>query len=204
MSFDPQIPDWGKEFTDNRQEKLFKYHSWLKNTGIKSGLISPKSDQFIWDEFVIHSIYFYKIIFDLNLHNIDIYDLGTGGGIPGVPVGLVSNNTVNLIDIKQKRIFELERFLSTHKYNNINALKADAELIIQKQENAIFLMRCYMPKNDLIKKLKKHMFINKNNTFIVSSKENTDDLRDEAFHVKQEKFLINKDEYRFIDVITVK
>ena len=204
MSFDPQIPDWGKEFTDNRQEKLFKYHSWLKNTGIKSGLISPKSDQFIWDEFVIHSIYFYKIIFDLNLHNIDIYDLGTGGGIPGVPVGLVSNNTVNLIDIKQKRIFELERFLSTHKYNNINALKADAELIIQKQENSIFLMRCYMPKNDLIKKLKKHMFINKNNTFIVSSKENTDDTRDEAFHVKQEKFLINKDEYRFIDVITVK
>ena len=204
MSFDPQIPDWGKEFTDNRQEKLFKYHSWLKNTGIKSGLISPKSDQFIWDEFVIHSIYFYKIIFDLNLHNIDIYDLGTGGGIPGVPVGLVSNNTVNLIDIKQKRIFALERFLSTHKYNNINALKADAELIIQKQENSIFLMRCYMPKNDLIKKLKKHMFINKNNTFIVSSKENTDDLRDEAFHVKQEKFLINRDEYRFIDVITVK
>ena len=204
MSFDPQIPDWGKDFTDNRQEKLFKYHSWLKNTGIKSGLISPKSDQFIWDEFVIHSIYFYKIIFDLNLHNIDIYDLGTGGGIPGVPVGLVSNNTVNLIDIKQKRIFELERFLSTHKYNNINALKADAELIIQKQENAIFLMRCYMPKNDLIKKLKKHMFINKNNTFILSSKENTDDIRDEAFHVKQEKFLINKDEYRFIDVITVK
>ena len=204
MSFDPQIPDWGKKFTDNRQEKLFKYHSWLKNTGIKSGLISPKSDQFIWDEFVIHSIYFYKIIFDLNLHNIDIYDLGTGGGIPGVPVGLVSNNIVNLIDIKQKRIFELERFLSTHKYNNINALKADAELIIQKQENSIFLMRCYMPKNDLIKKLKKHMFINKNNTFIVSSKENTDDLRDEAFHVKQEKFLINKDEYRFIDVITVK
>ena len=204
MSFDPQIPDWGKEFTDNRQEKLLKYHSWLKNTGIKSGLISPKSDQFIWDEFVIHSIYFYKIIFDLNLHNIDIYDLGTGGGIPGVPVGLVSNNTVNLIDIKQKRIFELERFLSTHKYNNINALKADAELIIQKQENSIFLMRCYMPKNDLIKKLKKHMFINKNNTFIVSSKENTNDIRDEAFHVKQEKFLINKDEYRFIDVITVK
>ena len=204
MSFNPLIPDWGKEFIDNRQEKLFKYHSWLKNTGIKSGLISPKSDQFIWDEFVIHSIYFYKIIFDLNLHNIDIYDLGTGGGIPGVPVGLVSNNTVNLIDIKQKRIFELERFLSTHKYNNINALKADAELIIQKQENSIFLMRCYMPKNDLIKKLKKHMFINKNNTFIVSSKENTDDLRDEAFHVKQEKFLINKDEYRFIDVITVK
>ena len=65
-------------------------------------------------------------------------------------------------------------------------------------------MRCYLPKNDLLKKLKKHMLNNKNNTFIVSSKSTTDDIRDEEFHVKQEKFLINKDEYRFIDVITVK
>jgi 16S rRNA G527 N7-methylase RsmG len=66
MNFDPQIPEWGKEFTNNSKEELLKYHSWIKNTGIKSGLISPKSDQFIWDEFVIHSLYFYKIIFDLN------------------------------------------------------------------------------------------------------------------------------------------
>jgi 16S rRNA G527 N7-methylase RsmG len=204
MNFNPQIPEWGKEFTNNSQEELIKYHSWIKNTGIKSGLISPKSDQFIWDEFVIHSLYFYKIIFDLNLLNIDIYDLGTGGGIPGIPVGIVSNNTVNLIDIKQKRIFELERFLATHKHNNIKALKADAEIIIQKQENSIFLMRCYMPKNDLIKKLKKYMLNNKKNTFIVSSNANNADINVEAFHVKQEKFLINKDEYRFIDVITVK
>ena len=165
MNFDPQIPEWGKEFTNNSKEELLKYHSWIKNTGIKSGLISPKSDQFIWDEFVIHSLYFYKIIFDLNLLNIDIYDLGTGGGIPGIPVGIVSNNTVNLIDIKQKRIFELERFLATHKHKNIKALKADAEIIIQKQENSIFLMRCYMPKNDLIKKLKKYMLNNKKKHF---------------------------------------
>ena len=43
MNFDPQIPEWGKEFTNNSQEELLKYHSWIKNTGIKSGLISPKS-----------------------------------------------------------------------------------------------------------------------------------------------------------------
>ena len=43
-----------------------------------------------------------------------------------------------------------------------------------------------------------------NNTFIVSSNSNTEGLSEEAFHVKREKFLINNDEYRFIDVITVK
>ncbi len=45
---------------------------------------------------------------------------------------------------------------------------------------------------------------NQSNTFIVSSNSNTEGLSKEAFHVKQEKFLINNDEYRFIDVITVK
>lgn len=204
MSFNPQIPDWGKSFSDNNLEKLLSYHSWLKNTGIKTGLISPKSDQFIWDEFIVHSLYFYKIILDLNTFLTNVYDLGTGAGIPGIPYGIVSDNKVQLVDIKETRIFELERFLNTNEHPNITALKADAELFIKNQDNSIFLMRCYIPKNDLIEKLKKHMFTNKNNLFIISSKSDSKELNKDLFHVKQQKFLINQDEYRFIDVITVK
>ena len=173
MSFDPQIPSWGKSFLAKNLDNLTTYHNWLKNTGVKTGLISPKNDQFIWDEFIVHSLYFYKIILDLNISYNNIYDLGTGGGIPGLPVGIVSNENINLIDIKQKRIYELERFISSEKLNNINAVKADAQKYIQQEVNSIFLMRCYLPKNDLIKKLEKHMSNNKSNTFIVSSNSNT-------------------------------
>ncbi|MDA9646072.1 class I SAM-dependent methyltransferase [Candidatus Actinomarina] len=204
MSFNPQIPDWGKSFSDNNLEKLLSYHNWLKDTGIKTGLISSKSDQFIWDEFIVHSLYFYKIILDLNTSLTNVYDLGTGAGIPGIPYGIVSDNKVQLVDIKQTRIFELERFLNTNELPNITALKADAELFIKNQDNSIFLMRCYIPKDDLIEKLKKHMFTNKNNLFIISSKSDSKELNKDLFHVKQQKFLINQDEYRFIDVITVK
>ena len=204
MSFNPQIPDWGKSFSDNNLEKLLSYHNWLKDTGIKTGLISSKSDQFIWDEFIVHSLYFYKIILDLNTSLTNVYDLGTGAGIPGIPYGIVSDNKVQLVDIKQTRIFELERFLNTNELPNIIALKADAELFIKNQDNSIFLMRCYIPKDDLIEKLKKHMFTNKNNLFIISSKSDSKELNKDLFHVKQQKFLINQDEYRFIDVITVK
>ena len=204
MSFNPQIPDWGKSFSDNNLEKLLSYHNWLKDTGIKTGLISSKSDQFIWDEFIVHSLYFYKIILDLNTSLTNVYDLGTGAGIPGIPYGIVSDNKVQLVDIKQTRIFELERFLNTNELPNITALKADAELFIKNQDNSIFLMRCYIPKDDLIEKLKKHMFTNKNNLFIISSKSDSKELNKDLFHVKQQKILINQDEYRFIDVITVK
>jgi len=118
--------------------------------------------------------------------------------------GIVSDNKVQLVDIKQTRIFELERFLNTNELPNITALKADAELFIKNQDNSIFLMRCYIPKDDLIEKLKKHIFTNKNNLFIISSKSDSKELNKDLFHVKQQKFLINQDEYRFIDVITVK
>ena len=94
--------------------------------------------------------------------------------------------------------------MNTNELPNITALKADAELFIKNQDNSIFLMRCYIPKDDLIEKLKKHMFTNKNNLFIISSKSDSKELNKDLFHVKQQKFLINQDEYRFIDVITVK
>ena len=68
MSFDPQIPSWGKSFLAKNLDNLTTYHNWLKNTGVKTGLISPKNDQFIWDEFIVHSLYFYKIILDLEFH----------------------------------------------------------------------------------------------------------------------------------------
>ena len=65
MSFEPQVPDWGKKLAGNNFDQLITYHDWLYNTGIKTGLISKKSKQFIWDEFIIHSLYFAKIITEL-------------------------------------------------------------------------------------------------------------------------------------------
>ena len=52
--------------------------------------------------------------------------------------------------------------------------------------------------------LEKNIDNNKKNTFIVSSNADTVNNFEDMFHVKQEKFLINNNEYRYIDVITVK
>ena len=65
MTFEPQVPDWGKKLVGDNLEQLIIYHDWLCKTAIKTGLISPKSKQFVWDEFVVHSLYFGKIISEL-------------------------------------------------------------------------------------------------------------------------------------------
>ena len=94
-----------------------------KNTAIKTGLISKKTDQFIWDEFIIHSLYFAKLIKKFVPVECEIIDLGTGAGIPGIPISIVNKTNVSLVDNKQKRIYELERLVKILNLNNAKPIK---------------------------------------------------------------------------------
>jgi 16S rRNA G527 N7-methylase RsmG len=198
MSFEPQVPDWGKKLTSNKLDELVKYHQWLSTTGIKTGLISPKSEQFIWDEFIIHSIYFGKLIKEMGFTVEEISDLGTGGGIPGIPIGITTDLRVNLVDIKEKRIFELSRLLKILNRKNMFSLQEDAEDHIKN--GGFFVSRCFISSENVINSLKK----DKKTTYLVSSNGENLEYDKNLFHVKQEKFKINKNDIRHIDVINVK
>ena len=198
MTFEPQVPDWGKQLIGDNLDQLIIYHDWLCITGIKTGLISPKSKQFVWDEFVIHSLYFGKILSELSGEVDVVSDLGTGGGIPGIPIGVTTKFTVNLIDVKEKRIFELSRLIKILNNNNIFAIQDDAYNHIK---NGGFLVsRCFISSEKVINSLK----TNKNTTYLVSSNGEELDYNSNLFHVKHENFKINKDDIRHIDVINVK
>ena len=198
MTFEPQVPDWGKQLVGDNLDQLIIYHDWLCNTGIKTGLISPKSKQFVWDEFVVHSLYFGKLLSELSAEVNLVSDLGTGGGIPGIPIGITTNLTVNLIDVKEKRIFELSRLIKILNNNNIFAIQDDA---FNHIKNGGFLVsRCFISSEKVINYLK----TDKNTTYLVSSNGEYLDYDSNLFHVKHENFKINKDDIRHIDVINVK
>ena len=198
MTFEPQVPDWGKNLVRNNLDELITYHDWLCNTGIKTGLISPKSKQFVWDEFVVHSLYFGKIISELTNEDGVISDLGTGGGIPGIPIGITLNLRVNLIDVKEKRIFELARLIKILNKKNIVTKQDDAYKYIKK--GGFFVSRCFISSKNVINSLKTH----KKTTYLVSSNGEQLNYDSNMFHVKHENFKINKDDIRHIDVINVK
>ena len=198
MTFEPQVPDWGKKLVGDKLDQLIIYHNWLCNTGIKTGLISPKSKQFVWDEFVVHSLYFGKIISELPSEIDVISDLGTGGGIPGISIGITANFRVNLIDVKEKRVYELSRLIKILNKNNITAIQDDAYSYINK--GGFLVSRCFISSKNVINSLK----TNNNTTYLVSSSGEQLDYDSNMFHVKHENFKINKDDIRHIDVINVK
>ena len=198
MTFSPQIPHWG-DANNKFSEKLYKYHSWLLETGIKNGLISNKDPQFVWDEFIIHSLYFGKIINELDQTFDSIYDLGTGGGIPGIPVAITNpKNQFILVDISESRVFELQRLKNILNLNNVEIIQKDARSVISN--NNLYISRCYISSKDALESIKK----NKNTVYIVSSNGEKIEHNKNMFHVKQENFTINSTDIRHIDVITVR
>ena len=130
----------------------------------------------------------------------DSFDIGTCAGIPGIPISIVNKAKVTLIDNKTTRIYELQRLIKILRLKDLHAKEKNALELLKKEKNVVFTLRCYLSTSNLINEVAKTP--NKN-IFLVSSKQKNRLKTNEKFHVKQEKFLINKNDYRFIDVITV-
>ena len=196
-------PSWSLPLVSEEKKKKIKtYAEWLSSEGIKKGLISNKSDSYIWEEFIIHSLGFSRIIIKQK-QNKSICDLGTGAGIPGVPIAITNpEKEVFLVDRSKKRIHELERLKSILKIDNLTPTLSSAEAFVSEnvKEIDIFVSRCFMPAE----KIKKEIFIDKESArgrvLLISSNKKE---KDKMFHVKQEKILLNNGETRNIDVLTL-
>jgi len=196
-------PNWCLPLiSEEKKKKIKTYAEWLSSEGIKKGLISKKTDSYIWEEFIIHSLGFSSLIFEQKKSK-SICDLGTGAGIPGVPIAITNpEKEVFLVDRSKKRIHELERLKSILKIDNLAPTLSSAEAFVSEnvKEIDIFVSRCFMPAE----KIKKEIFIDKEKArgkvLLISSNKKE---KDRMFHVKQEKILLNNGETRNIDVLTL-
>jgi 16S rRNA (guanine527-N7)-methyltransferase len=58
-----------------------------------------------------------------------IVDAGSGGGLPGIPLGIVSNNSIRLIDVVEKKMLACKDIIRGLKLSNIHTLHGNiAEL----------------------------------------------------------------------------
>tara|TARA_B100001123_G_scaffold430250_1_gene549881 strand:- start:791 stop:1405 length:615 start_codon:yes stop_codon:yes gene_type:complete len=200
------IPDWAGDLISNSKiEKLKHYQDWLFNEGVKKGLISNKSKQYIWEEFILHSIGFSYL---MNTKNKPKYiaDLGTGAGIPGIPIAIASpEKEVFLVDTSRKRIGELKKIKVLLDLNNIYPTLMSAHEFISQNQNKIgaYVSRCFKPREEMLDSL----FVEKTlsgRLLLVSSGEGNLEEDNKLFHVKREKIKLNKGKIRHIDVITFK
>ena len=133
------------------QEKLEIYRSLYgiyKDLNDKVNLISRKDFENFYLHHIIHSLSITK--FELIKDENNIIDLGTGGGLPGIPLAIYYNRkNFLLVDSIRKKISAVDKIINKINAKNISTLNNRAENLDIKAD--IIICRSVSSVDNLIK-----------------------------------------------------
>lgn len=139
--------------TDDQIEQLDYYVVLLLEWNKKINIVSRKDEENVWTYHILHSI---SILFKIEIkRNCSIVDIGTGGGLPGIPIKILRPDiSILCIDSTSKKINAVLQMIRDIKLNNIFALWGRAEELGLHQEHSgkydYTVARAVAPLKDLI------------------------------------------------------
>lgn len=112
--------------TSQQLDLIARYVQFLLQYNSKINLISRKDEEEIWRNHILHSV---SILTQFNLQNGSRYfDLGTGGGLPGIPLAILHPEShFVLCDSIKKKIEAVEEMRQLLKLNNVETIAERAE-----------------------------------------------------------------------------
>ncbi len=106
--------------------KMEKYVSSLLSWNGKINLISRASTENIWSEHILHSIT--PILLGIFPGKSPVLDLGSGGGLPGIPLAILFPNLrITLVDSIQKKTKVLREIVRETGLENVDVATGRAE-----------------------------------------------------------------------------
>lgn len=138
-------------------ELLWQYSTLLAGWNSRINLISRKDEAHILDRHILHSLVLaFPAICDYDFRNKRALDIGTGGGLPGIPLKVVTPSLdIMLVDSTQKKIAAVNEMIAQLKLIGIRAIAARVEDLSKSLEHAIaynvIVSRAVAPLEDLIK-----------------------------------------------------
>lgn len=116
-------------------DQLEKFHTLLGAWNTKVNLISRKDESNIWNHHILGSLSF---LFQFRVEEKStILDIGTGGGLPGIPLAIVySQAKIILLDSINKKINAVKDIVNKLDLQNIQIVHGRAEEVgIKKPHN---------------------------------------------------------------------
>ena len=137
------------QITEFQDEKLILFKDLIKQWNKKINLVSRKDVENFEVNHILHSLSISKFI--KFKKDTQILDLGTGGGLPGIPLSIVfPNSNFKLIDRKNKKINVLNEIINKLSINNVKAQNID---IIDLNHNYDFIINRAVSSTDNLIKL---------------------------------------------------
>ncbi|MDO5735048.1 MAG: 16S rRNA (guanine(527)-N(7))-methyltransferase RsmG [Propionibacteriaceae bacterium] len=105
-------------------EQLDRYVAILRSKGIEWGLLGPREGDKLWSRHISNSL----ALVDSLANGIDLADVGSGSGLPGIPLAIVRPDIfVTLIDPLLRRVTFLTETLEELRLRNVRVERLRAE-----------------------------------------------------------------------------
>ena len=148
----------GLALTSPQVAQLARYGQLLTEANAVVNLVSRKDEAHIATRHILHSLVLAMpgvSGFALS-DGAAVLDLGCGGGLPGIPLGIVRPDlTLWLCDSIAKKIVAVQRFVSALQLGNVQAICARAESIENLPEHRhrydVIVSRATAPLDDLVR-----------------------------------------------------
>lgn len=123
----------GVYLTSEQLDLLERFVSLLLHTNKDINLLSRKDEDQIWEHHILHSI---SPMFRFSFSRIEsILDLGTGGGLPGIPLKiLLPSVSFILIDSIHKKAEAVENIIHQLKLPDVSVICLRVEDLAKKRE----------------------------------------------------------------------
>lgn len=143
LSAAPQV---AREIFGDRFEAAERYAELLATAGVQRGLIGPREVPRLWDRHVLNC----AVLAELLPADATLCDVGSGAGLPGIPVALARPDvSVTLLEPLLRRTTFLEEVVRELGLENVTVLRGRAEEMIGKISVEVVTARAVAPLDRL-------------------------------------------------------
>lgn len=123
------------------------YAAWLSSAGVERGLIGPRELPRLWERHLLNC----GVVADLVPRGVTLCDVGSGAGLPGIPLALARPDlSVELVEPLLRRATFLTETVRHLGLSSVTVTRSRAEALIGRRAAEVVTARAVAPLSTLV------------------------------------------------------